>query len=538
MVEEQGVTVDMVAYDVARAKAQEMSQAKSTAQEAGSFLDVHAIDHLKEQLKIPVTNDDAKYSYSSLSDDPDSHYSFPTITGTILCLRKEGQFVAEVKAGSECGVILDKSNFYAESGGQIYDTGFMTGNEGSDETEFEVKDVKGQGGYVLHVGNVASGALRLGQMLKLQIDEDRRKLIMNNHTATHVLNYALRNVLSETDQRGSLVAPDRLRFDFTNKCAMTASQVKQAEADARDLIAKNEVVYSKEADLGQAKVVKGLRAVFGEAYPDPVNVVSIGVPVEDLLADPDSNAGLETSVEFCGGTHVRRSGHIGHFVIASEEAIAKGVRRIIAITGPEASRAVKKGSSFTCQVEKLSIKVSQLKESSKEVTKEINDLSDDISQSNISSWLKEQLRNDLNSLKKTLLDLDKSSANAALNEVLEHTKELGEKNAQSKYVVEVINAGSNSKAVDAAMKKLRTLLPDAAIMFLSADEKRVVCLSTVPPPLVTTGLKADEWIKQVHETIGGKGGGKAETAQASGTRVTNIHAALDIARQFAQLKLK
>lgn len=573
MVEEKGLTVDMAAYELARARAQEISQGKTAAQQAGSLLDVHAIDRLKEQMKIPVTDDDPKYTYSSLSDLPDSRYSFPTVTGTILCLRKDGHFVTEVKAGNECGVILDKTNFYAESGGQIYDTGFMTGIEAdesgektdesgeknrADETEFEVKDVKGQGGYVVHIGNVACGSLRLGQTLKLQIDEDRREMIMRNHTGTHVLNYALRNVLSDTDQRGSLVAPDRLRFDFTNKSAMTPLQVKQAEADARDLIAKNQIVYSKEVDLGRAKVVKGLRAVFGETYPDPVNVVSVGVPVDHLLSNPDSDAGLETSVEFCGGTHVRRSGHIGDFVIASEDAIAKGVRRIIAITGPEASRAVKKGSSLSSQVEKLSIKVSELsksvsdpsksvsdpsknvsdpKTSRREVTKEINDLNELISQCSMSSWLKEELRSELNGLKKTLLGLDKSSASAALNEVLEQTRVLGEENVHSRVVVAVVNAGTSSKTLDAAIKRLRTLLPHSAIMLFSADDQRLICSSTVPPSLLSTGLRADEWIKQVNQTIGGKGGGKADTAQASGTNVTNIQAALHLAREFAQLKL-
>ena len=537
MVEEQGLTVDMVEYEKAKARAQEKSQAKSTAQEAGSFLDVHSIDHLKEQLKIPFTDDDAKYSYSAVSEIADSKYSFPSLAAKIFTLRKDGQFVDEVGAGHECGVILDKTNFYAESGGQIYDTGFMTGVDDTDGTEFEVRDVRSQGGYVVHVGNVASGSLKVGQMLRIQIDEDRRKLIMNNHTGTHILNFALRNVLSETDQRGSLVAPDRLRFDFTNKCAMTSNQVKKAEEDARDVITKNLEVYSRETALNEAKVVKGLRAVFGEAYPDPVKVVSIGVPVDDLLANPEGNAGLEHSVEFCGGTHVKRTGHIGDFVIASEDAIAKGVRRIIALTGPEASRAVKKGSLLCNQVIQLTNRVSNLKVSSREVTKEINDLSDEISHSNISSWLKDQLRNDLNNLKKTLMNLDKLSANSALNEILEFTEGLARNNEKSSVIVEIVNAGSNSKTVDAAIKKLRTLLPEVAIMFLSADDKRVVCLSNVPANLVTKGLKADEWIKEVNKAIGGKGGGKPDTAQASGTDVSSIETAATIAKKFAELKL-
>ena len=156
------------------------------------------------------------------------------------------------------------------------------------------------------------------------MDEARRKCVMNNHTGTHVLNYALRKVLTaEADQKGSLVAPDRMRFDFTANKALTADQVKGVEEAANELIAKNEEVFAKEAPLAVAKTIQGLRAVFDETYPDPVRVVSIGIPVEDLEASPTSPAGSKTSVEFCGGTHLRRAGHIGDFVLASEEAIAK-----------------------------------------------------------------------------------------------------------------------------------------------------------------------------------------------------------------------
>ena len=157
-----------------------------------------------------------------------------------------------------------------------------------------------------------------------QVDEARRKCVMNNHTGTHVLNYALRKVLTaEADQKGSLVAPDRMRFDFTANKALTAEQVKSVEEAANELIAKNEEVFAKEAPLAVAKTIQGLRAVFDETYPDPVRVVSIGIPVEDLEASPTSPAGSKTSIEFCGGTHLRRAGHICDFVLASEEAIAK-----------------------------------------------------------------------------------------------------------------------------------------------------------------------------------------------------------------------
>lgn len=167
----------------------------------------------------------------------------------------------------------------------------------------KINNVQVKGGYVLHIGTVCEGTLKKGDKLNLNVDTARRRLIMSNHTATHVLNYALRNVLgTEADQKGSLVAPDRLRFDFTNKGAMTADQVQKTEELTKDVIFKNKQVYAKESGLGVAKAIKGLRAMFEETYPDPVRVVSVGVPVEDLEKDPLSTVGLTTSIEFCGGT--------------------------------------------------------------------------------------------------------------------------------------------------------------------------------------------------------------------------------------------
>lgn len=142
----------------------------------------------------------------------------------------------------------------------------------------------------------------------------------------------------EADQKGSLVAPDRLRFDFTSKGAMNTNQVRDTENICNEMISKSMTVHPKEAPLAQAKSIQGLRAVFDETYPDPVRVLSIGIPVEDLLADPTGPGATMTSVEFCGGTHVQNSKHIGSLVIVSEEAIAKGIRRIIAITGHEAEK--------------------------------------------------------------------------------------------------------------------------------------------------------------------------------------------------------
>ncbi|CAG2101718.1 unnamed protein product [Medioppia subpectinata] len=542
MVEETGFSVDLSAYESCKAEAQLKSQSKSSQFDSGIDLDVHSIAELKDSLQIAVTNDLPKYDYRSVDETPKSVYTFEKCEAKVVALRKSKQFVSEVVAGDECGILLDKTSFYAEAGGQEYDTGFMNKTTASDdeETEFEVKEVKVHGGYVLHIGHVGCGVVRVGDTLKLQIDEQRRKLIMNNHTGTHVLNYALRSVLTtDANQKGSLVSSDKLRFDFTNNGAMSASQVKQTESIAQQMIAKNEEVFAKDSSLASAKAVQGLRAVFDETYPDPVRVVSIGVSVDALLSDPTGPAGTQTSVEFCGGTHLKRSGHIGDFVIASEEAIAKGIRRIVALTGPEATKALNKATLLDKSVASLKASIANKsnKEFYKENVRQVVELTDEVSQSNIAYWKKDEIRNELNQMKKQLDSVDRANKAAQQTQVIETAKSLAQQFKGTKFLVTALDAGSNAKALDSALRQIRTLSPDTAAMFFSADETKVICLASVPSNAVASGLKANEWVQQISATINGKGGGKEESSQASGTNVGAINDAILLSKQFAELKL-
>ncbi|KAH9529625.1 Alanine--tRNA ligase, cytoplasmic [Dermatophagoides farinae] len=550
MVEEHGLCVDMEGFEKAKAQAQLISQAKISQLDTKVELDVHAISELRDHLKIPVTNDLPKYNYNSLTDKKDSVYRFESCQGKVLAIRKEKSFVQEVSDTDLIGIILDSTNFYAEAGGQEHDTGYMIkeNDDNNVEIEFKVVQVKSFGGYVVHIGYLmqeSSGQSKLlvNDVLRLEIDQERRKLIMNNHTGTHVLNYALRSVLKETDQKGSLVAADKLRFDFTNKSAMTSVQVKQAESIAREMIDKNEIVYAKESPLSMAKAVKGLRAVFDETYPDPVRVVSIGVPVDDLLQDPSSPAGMNTSIEFCGGTHLKRSGHIGDFVITSEEAIAKGIRRIVCVTGPEATRSINK----LAELEKLAfelgiyINANQSKFSTelKNMAKKVLDLQQKVSASDISCWKKEELRNTLNQLKKQLDNYERSLKASQANEVVNVAKQLATDNPKSKYMVNSLNAGSNAKALDQAVKAARAINPDLAVLFFSidSDNNKIICLSNVSKEIAQKGLTANEWVQNITTVIQGKGGGKQESAQAIGNNIGSLDEAIKLSNEFARLKL-
>ncbi|XP_052816323.1 alanine--tRNA ligase, cytoplasmic-like isoform X1 [Mya arenaria] len=537
MAEEKQLKIDMVAYEEAKKKAQEMSQGPGGVRNDQINLNVHAINDLQTQGIAP-TDDSPKYNYSV---DDNGNYNFVPCTGKILALRTNKEFVQEVTTGQECGVLLDKTYFYAEQGGQIYDEGFMV-KENEEDVEFTVRNVQVRGGYVLHIG-VIEGTLRVGDTVRQAIDEKRRCAVMKNHTGTHMLNFGLRSVLKEADQKGSLVAPDRLRFDFSAKGAMTVAEVKKTEDIVNQVIAENKPVYAKETPLAEAKAIQGLRAVFDEVYPDPVRVVSVGIPIEELLADPMGPGGSITSLEFCGGTHLRKGGDAGKMVIVSEEAISKGVRRIIAITGAEAMKALHRTEVLEREVQELKKKVESNEKSQeftdKQLTRMIVDMDDEVTQSVIPYWQKDHIRSELKGLKKKMDDLDKKRKVAVVATVTEQAKQMITENPGQKYIVHEFKAGSNAKALDAAMKQYKALSPETAAMFFTVDpdNSKIVCMSCVPKSIVSPEFGADKWVGQVSGLINGKGGGKELSAQATGSNTGAISKALEVALEFAKMKL-
>ncbi|XP_052864550.1 alanine--tRNA ligase, cytoplasmic [Anopheles cruzii] len=539
MAEEKAMTIDMDGYEKAKHESYMISQGTEKAQTATIDLDVHAISELQSRPLAP-TDDGTKYRYRAESTDPLAEYVFDPCRGRIVALRCDGAFVEEVHAGQECGVIVDRTNFYAESGGQIYDQGFLVKVGDESGSELIVTMVYNRGGYILHIG-VVEGTLRVGDEVDCHIDTVRRQLTMKNHSATHALNHSLLQVLGQdTDQRGSLVVPEKLRFDFTAKAALTIEQVAEAERLTRDVVRKNVKVHAKETKLAVAKSIRGLRSVFDEVYPDPVRVISFGVPVEDLAANPTSDAGVLNSVEFCGGTHLHQSGHMVDFVITTEEAIAKGIRRIVALTGPEALKALQKTEALEQEVSKLRATIEKSTGAgAKEHVRQIVDLTEDISQATIPYVKKDELRTVLKGMKKTLDDRERAAKAAVAGEVIERAKELSEAHREATFLVERLEAYSNTKALDSALKEVRKVNPDQSALFLSVDEdtRKVFCLASVPKTAVEKGLKANEWISHVATLMGGKGGGKAESAQASGGNWDKADEILELARSFASSKL-
>ncbi|XP_011556212.3 alanine--tRNA ligase, cytoplasmic [Plutella xylostella] len=537
MCEEKGLTIDMVAYEKAKKESLLASQGKTAGQEDLLALDIHALSDL-QQRGIPVTDDSLKYNYKS-STAKDAKYEFSPSTGTVVALRSNKQFVNEVSSGMECGLILDKTSFYAEQGGQIYDEGYMV-KVGDDSVEFTVKNVQVKGGYVLHTGKV-EGTLKVGDTLSLHIDTERRRLIMNNHTGTHILNNVLRKVLgNDSDQRGSLVMPDRLRFDFTNKGPMTTKQIKDAEDEIRKIIENNKTVYAKHTSLTLAKNINGLRAMFDEQYPDPVRVVCVGVPIEELEKNPEKPTGFETSVEFCGGSHLHQTGHIGDYVIVSEEGIAKGIRRIVALTGPEATKAVNRLSVLENEVNNIANLIKEKGDANnKEIVKSIVELTNEISQAQISYWKKDELRTMLKNLKKQLDDKERAAKALVINEITEKAKQMCLEQKDAEIIVAELKAYGNTKALDGALKQVKQHCPTTAAMFFTVDDEtnKIYCLAAVPKNAIEKGLLASEWVQSVNAILGGKGGGKAESAQASGSNPKAIEEAIAAAKKYAVSKL-
>uniref|UniRef100_A0A7G3AAV5 Alanine--tRNA ligase n=3 Tax=Lutzomyia longipalpis TaxID=7200 RepID=A0A7G3AAV5_LUTLO len=535
MAEEKGLSIDMEAYEVAKERAHVMSQGKEASKENVITLDVHALSEL-ESRGVPTTDDSYKYKYERNPANEGEYIFHPCPNATILAIRRGQELVEEVQAGETAGLVLDKTYFYAESGGQIYDHGVLT-KVGSDEGELFVEKVFNQGGYILHIGKV-EGTLRVGDTVQLQIDEIRRRLTMNNHSATHALNHALIRVLGGVvNQKGSLVVPEKLRFDFNLDSGLTAEHVQAIEDIVNDYSRRNVRIYAKEASLALAKTIQGLRSVFDEVYPDPVRVISFEVPVDELEKDPGSGAGLKTSVEFCGGTHLHWAGHIGHFVVVTEESIARGIRRIVALTGPEADNALNRARIFAERADALK-KLTDSGTNLSGTLKKIAQLQENVAQAVIPYVRKQELRNALNQLTKTVIEKRKRLQKETVTKCLEDLANLSENLPNdAKFVVVQLDVGEHEISIpkDILGKEQAKLTALPRLYLTLEPETGKVNAMAVVPNKGAGPLMANEWVTHVTGVFGGRAGGTPERAQ--GIFLAKISDVIQTAEEFATKKL-
>ena len=531
MAEEKGLAVDCAGYEQAKAKAIEMSRCGGVVDDDKTDIDVHAISEL-QKAGVSPTQDVFKYSYTAKDT---GEYSFETINATIKAIRCGRQFVQNAESGDRVGVILDKTCMYAEQGGQIYDTGFINC---SADSGILVNNIQVKAGFILHKG-IVEGKIAVGDEVQISFDESRRRKIMNNHTATHLLNFALRKHCGEADQKGSLVTDERLRFDFSYKKPLTTEQLEGVDSVVSEFIKKNDVVYAQNAPLAVAREIQGLRAMFDETYPDPVRVVSVGIDVEKLVADPTAPAGSLTSVEFCGGTHLLRAGHMANFTVVSEKPISKGIRRIFAVTGTEADAAVSRGNVLQKQANDLMSQVNSGKFEHSKIIGEINALIQTNDKSTIPAWQRDTIRDNISALK---AKLDKAKIDSEKALVVQNSAEISkiiEESKGSATIVKVLSSKGTSKGISEGLKVMRKKLPDTAAVIFAVNDDNVFFHCLVPKKVSTANsLRADEWVASFSSLFNAKCGGKDLYAQGSGTGGSSqIEEAISTAKKFVEGKI-
>ncbi|MEM6853357.1 MAG: alanine--tRNA ligase, partial [Planctomycetota bacterium] len=353
MAEERGLTVDVAGYDQAKAEHAEISKGEAGGADAKASLG----EQVAKGLDVGWFTE-TNFVGHDLTEAPFQ-------ANTLHLFKKVGEAyesATTATAGDEVAVVLQTTPFYAEAGGQVGDIGTIMikpspSTTGGPVVRFRVDDTIKVGGVHLHLGQLTGGKLETveGEVnCALAVDAQRRALTQNNHTTTHVMNRALRDhVNDEANQKGSLVDDEKLRFDFSHHSALSPDEIAAVEKQVNDDIAKDLPVYARVVPQEDALKINGLRAVFGEKYPPNVRVVSIGVPVEDLVGDPANADWPSYSIEFCGGTHLAKTGDAEGFCLVSQESVSKGVRRVTALTGPAAHKAVATGEQLAGRVELL-----------------------------------------------------------------------------------------------------------------------------------------------------------------------------------------
>jgi len=408
---------------------------------------------------------------------------------------------------------------------------------------FRVYDVQVFAGYIVHIGVVSSsaageGPITVGDKATCKVDYERRRDVAPNHTMTHVLNYALRKVLGpEIDQRGSLVDDEKLRFDFSYKKALTASEIKEVEDTVRAVIENAMPVDTSVIPLKEAQAISSLRAVFGEAYPDPVRVVSVGAKVLDMQSAPSEEKWGGYSVELCGGTHVMNTAEAESFVITEETAIAKGVRRMVAVTRGAAASAERKGAELASRVRSLT------NAALSEAAPLLGPLREEVDASGISAGLKPVLRDELTAVGKKVMEKKKKEMAALTDVRIQSAKEAAQQaiSEGAKSLVHVISLGLDAKLINKVINAVSKEYPELPFMAVSEEEPgsqgAVLCVSWIPKQQVEAGLIASEWNAAALAKWGGKGGGKPNSAQARATTCDDLEGLQQSARDFATSKL-
>ena len=462
---ERNLTLDMAGFDKAMEEQRERARAASTFG-----------DHYEEALDLKGETDFTGYEHLEGQSK-------------VMAIYADGKAVDQIEKNQSAMLVLEQTPFYAESGGQIGDTGLLT----CGATEFAVKDTKKQGGSVFaHYGEVLQGTLKVGETVHSQVDSERRQAIVANHSATHLVHAALRTVLGEhVTQKGSQVQAERLRFDFSQSEPVTSKQLKDVEHLVNQHIRLNHLVDTSIMTPDEAKA-SGAMALFGEKYGDEVRVLSMS----------------DFSVELCGGTHVSRTGDIGLFKIISETGVAAGVRRIEAVTAESAMNWVDKDESQLSEIMTL------LKGNRDDISSRVNQLMDK----------NRGLEKELAQLKGKLASSQGSDLSSQAVEV------------NGIKVLAANLEGADVKTLRETLDQLKNKLGTSAIVLAAVTGEKISLVAGVSKD-ATDKIKAGDLVNSVASQVGGKGGGRPDMAQAGGDQPENLAAALNGVVDWVQAKL-
>ncbi|KAF0930945.1 hypothetical protein E2562_038264 [Oryza meyeriana var. granulata] len=515
-----GLTVDREGFDAAMEEARQ--KARNARFKAGGnsiVMDANATSHLRNQ-GLASTDDSPKYDYKE-------HDS------VVKAIYTGSEYLSAASGDEDFGLVLESTSFYAEQGGQIYDTGSIEGSFGS----FIVTNVQVFAGYVLHMGSFTKGskALSVGDKVTCKVDYDRRARIAPNHTCTHMLNFALREILGDhVDQKGSIVLPEKLRFDFSHGKPVQPEDLRKIESIVNQQIKDKLEVFAHEIKLADAKRINGLRAVFGEIYPDPVRVVSVGRKVEDLLANPESKEWLSISTELCGGTHIKNTSEAEAFALLSEEGIAKGVRRITAVTAKYASEAMILASSIDSDINEAS------KLEGATLEKKIASIKSKLDTAPIPAARKADLKGRVLKLEDELRKAKKKMGEENIQKAVKFAMDTAQTalSEGKRFCVAHVDVGLDTSAIRDAVIKVKDQ-KDLPIMLFSTDEatNKAVIYAGVPPSSANS-LKVLDWLTPSIAPLKGKGGGgKNGIAQGQGSDASQLKEAMELATQIASMKL-
>ncbi len=417
-------------------------------------------------------------------------YSEFTTTAKVIGILKDGELIDKAGVGEKVDIVLDKTPFYPDGGGQVADIGFITCNG----TEVQVTGTARVGSMIVHAGEIKAGELLSGSEIKAAIDSARRMSTMRNHTATHLLQKSLRMLLGDhVVQSGSFVEPTRLRFDFTHPMAVTPDELLTVEKTVNDAILRDMEVQTAERTLEQAKE-DGAMALFSEKYSGVVRVITVG----------------DFSMELCGGTHIGRTSQIGLFKITSESSVGAGLRRIEAVTGYSA-------------LEYVSERDALLKSAAETLSTNVDELPQSV----------EKIVDRLKCAEKQIEDLKRQAAGGQADELASVAQLFGGISVVA-HRVDLGDAESMSALADTLANKLKS----AVIVLAGPSDGKVIFVSKVTPDLVKRGFHAGNLIREVAKVAGGGGGGRPDFAQAGGKDAGKLDAALAKAKEIIEQQVK